>query len=365
MSQANMRRAAKCTTKSTNKSVTECSNECITEYVPECATKRATMRTLARALMVSASACVVANGARAQSYPTKALKIIVPFVPGGSSDIVARSVAVKLQTAIGQNVIVENRPGANGALAAEQVMRAPPDGYTIMIGSIGTFAINAALYPKLPYDPLKDLEPLTLAVTTPNVLIVNPQLPVKSVKDLTDYSRKNPGKLTWCSSGTGSSDHLSAELFKLRTKTFGPHVPYRGGAAAMADMMGGNVDASFQNLGAAVPHIRSGRLKALAVTSAVRTSVLPDTPTMIEAGMADFIVTSWQAFMAPKGLPKEIRDRLNTELVAALNSADLKERFALQGFDVVANKPDEFAQFQRQEIERWREVVKQKGLTPD
>lgn len=322
-------------------------------------------RALLRALGIGAAATLPYGTARSQAYPSKPIKIVVPFVPGGSSDIVARSVAAKLQTSTGQNVVVENRPGANGALAAEQVMRAPPDGYTFMVGSIGTFAINAALYPKLSYDPLKDLEPLTLAVVNPNVLIVKTQLPVNSVKELIDYARKNTGKLTWCSSGTGSSDHLSAELFKLRTNTFGPHVPYRGGAAAMADMMGGNVDASFQNLGAAVPHIRSGRLKALAVTSAKRAPALPDAPTMTEAGVPDFVVTSWQAFMAPRGLPPEVRTRLHAELVAALQSPDLKDRFAQQGFDVVGNTPEEFAAFQKKEIERWRVVVKQKGLTPD
>ncbi len=201
-----------------------------------------------------------------------------------------------MQLAIGQSVVVENRPGANGAVAAEQVMRSPADGYTFMVGS---------------------------------------------------------------------SDHLSAELFKLRTSTFGVHVPYRGGAAAMADLMGGNVDASFQNLGAAVPHIRSGRLKAIAVTSKLRVAVLPDVPTVIEGGLPGFVVTSWQAFMAPRGLPPDVRNKLHTELVAALNSSELKDRFALQGFDVVANKPEELAEFQRKEIEMWRDVVKQKGLTPD
>lgn len=303
--------------------------------------------------------------ALAQSFPTKPIRIIVPFVPGGSSDIVARSVAARMQTTIGQNVVVENRPGANGAVAAEYVMRSPADGYTFMVGSIGTFAINAALYPKLPYDPVKDLEPLTLAVTTPNALVVSPNFPARTLRELIEYARKNPGKLSWASSGTGSSDHLSAELFKLRTNTFGVHVPYRGGAAAMADLMGSNIDASFQNLGAAVPHIRSGRLRVLAVTSRNRVSQLPDTPTVIEGGIPDFVVTSWQAFMAPRGLPPDVRNKLNAELVAALNFPEVRDRFNNQGFDVVANKPEEFAEFQRKEIAMWREVVKQKGLTPE
>jgi tripartite-type tricarboxylate transporter receptor subunit TctC len=217
----------------------------------------------------------------------------------------------------------------------------------------------------LSYDPVKDLEPLTLAVMGPNVLIVAPNFPVNSVQELIAYAKKNPGKISYASSGNGSSDHLSAELFKLRTNTFGVHVPYRGGAAAMADMMGGNIEASFQNLGAAVPHIKSGRLRAIAVTSRARVSQLPSVPTMIESGVPDFVVTSWQGFMAPRGLPIEIRDRLYTELVAALTAPELKERFDLQGFEVVANKPSEFAEFQRKEIAMWRDVVKQKGLTGD
>ncbi len=313
--------------------------------------------------IAAAAALVVSPAAvRAQAYPSRPIRIVVPFVAGGSSDIVARTVAPKLQAALGQNIVVENKPGANGALAAEFVMRSPPDGYTFMVGSIGTFAINAALYAKLPYDPLKDLEPLTLAVTTPNVLVAHPSFPANSVKELIAYAKKNPGKVSYASSGTGSSDHLSAELFKLQTNTFGVHVPYRGGAAAMTDLMGGNVDASFQNLGAAIGHIRAGRLKALGVTSTERVRQLPDVPTVSEQGLPGFVVTSWQAFMAPRGLPRDVLTRLNAELVAALNAADVRERFAQMAFDVVANKPEEFADFQRKEIERWREVVKQKGL---
>jgi tripartite-type tricarboxylate transporter receptor subunit TctC len=302
---------------------------------------------------------------RAQAWPARPVRIVVPFVAGGSSDIVARSVGARMQANIGQTVVVENRPGANGAIAAEYVMRSPPDGYTLMVGSIGTFAINAALQPRLSYDPLKDLEPLTLAVTTPNVLVASPSLPVSDLKGLIDYARRNPGRLSYASSGTGSSDHLSAELFKLQTNTFGVHIPYRGGAAAMADLMGGNVDASFQNMGAAVPHIRAGRLKALAVTSEARRPQLPDTPTMIEQGVPGFVVTSWQAFMGPRGMPREIISRLHAELVAALNHAEVRSRFAQQGFDVVANRPEEYGEFQRREIERWREVVRRKGLTPE
>jgi tripartite-type tricarboxylate transporter receptor subunit TctC len=306
------------------------------------------------------------RAARAQSgWPSKPVRLVVPFVAGGSSDIVARSVQPRMQQALGQNVVVDNRPGANGAIAATEVARAPADGYTFMVGSIGVFAINAALYPKLPYDPAKDLEPLTLAVVTPNVLVAGGKFPADDVKSLVAYARKNPGRLSYASSGTGSSDHLSAELFKLQTDTFGVHIPYRGGAAAMADLIGGNVDVSFQNLGAAMGHIKAGRLKALGVTSEKRHPQLPDVPTVVEQGLPGFVVTSWQAFMAPRGLAPEIRARLHAELVAALSAPDVRERFATQGFDVVAGTPEQFSAFQREEIVRWTKVVKHKGVTPD
>lgn len=324
------------------------------------------IRIRALGALAAAATGLASRGARAQAaWPTKPIRLVVPFVAGGSSDIVARSVQPRMQAGLGQNVVVENKPGANGAIAAAEVARSPADGYVFMVGSIGTFAINPALYPKLPYDPVKELEPLTLAVVTPNVLVAGAKFPASNVRELVAYAKANPGRLSWASSGTGSSDHLSAELFKLQTGTFGVHIPYRGGAAAMADLIGGNVDASFQNLGAAMAHIRSGRLKALGVTSERRHPQLPEVPTVVEQGLPGFVVTSWQAFMAPRGLPADVRTRLLAELVGALNAADVRERFATQGFDVVANTPAQFAAFQRDEIARWTQVVRQKGLTPD
>jgi tripartite-type tricarboxylate transporter receptor subunit TctC len=319
---------------------------------------------------LGAAGALAATGAQAQTspvqaWPSRPVRLVVPFVAGGSSDIVARSVAARMQATIGQSVVVDNRPGANGGIAAAEVARAPADGYTFMVGSIGVFAINAALFPKLPYDPVKDLDPLTLAVVTPNVLVAGPKFPADDVKSLVEYARRNPGKLSWASSGTGSSDHLTAEIFKLQTSTFGVHIPYRGGAAAMSDMMGGNVDVSFQNLGAATAHIRSGRLKALGVTSERRHPQLPNVPTMVEQGYPQLVVTSWQAFMAPRGLPAAVRAKMHAEITAALNSAEVKDRLATLGFDVVANSPEQYAEFQRKEIARWSDVVKQKGLTPD
>ncbi|NBO05111.1 MAG: tripartite tricarboxylate transporter substrate binding protein, partial [Betaproteobacteria bacterium] len=251
--------------------------------------------------------------ANAQGYPSKPVKILVPFVAGGTSDIVARAVAQKLNEA-GYTTVVENRPGANGSIAAEALAKSPADGYTIMVGSIGVFSINMGLYRNPRYNVMKDFDPITVVIRTPNVLITPPGFPPNSLKEFVAYAKKNPGKISYGSSGSGSSDHLSAELFKQQTNTFGVHIPYRGGAAAQADIMAGQIEASFQNFGTVVPLIRAGKMKALAVTSAERMPQLPNVPTMIESGIAGFEVTSWQAVAAPKGIPKEILAKLHADI---------------------------------------------------
>jgi tripartite-type tricarboxylate transporter receptor subunit TctC len=301
----------------------------------------------------------------AQSWPNRPVRMLVPFVAGGSSDIVGRAVAIRMQEAIGQTVIVDNRPGANGGIAGQMLAKAVPDGYTIMVGSIGVFAINVALYKDLAYDPLRDYDLLTVAVRNPNVLIVSQKVAAGSVKDLIGLVQKNPGKLTFVSSGTGSSDHLSAELFWQRTNTTGIHVPYKGGAAAMADMIGGQVDASFQNLGAATGHIKAGRLRALAVTGAARSPQLPDVPTMLELGFPGFEVYSWQAFAAPRGLPKDVRGRLEASVVGALKLPQVRQAMDELGFEVVANTGAQFEVFLKGEIARWRQVVQTANIKPD
>lgn len=315
--------------------------------------------------LVAASCAVFAQGAFAQGYPNRPIRVLVPFVAGGSSDIIARSIGSKFQELLGQTAVVDNRPGANGGIAAAMLAKAPADGYTILVGSIGVFSINPALYKDLQYDPVRDFAPLSLAVTTPNVLIVRTSLAVNNVKELIDYARKNVGRVSYSSSGIGSSDHLSAELFKQMTSTFGVHIPYRGGAAAMADMIGGNNDASFQNLGAASTHVKAGKLRALAVTSRTRSPLMPDVPTMIEAGLAGFEVTSWQAVAAPKDTPREIVATLNGAIVKALRAADVQERMRNIGFDVVAGTPEQFGEFMRAEIARWRKVVETSGIKPE
>ncbi len=315
--------------------------------------------------MMAVSLASVVDLALAQSWPTRPIRLMVPFVAGGSSDIVARAVGVRMQESLGQTVIVDNRPGANGAIAAQLLSKANPDGYTFMVGSIGVFAINVALFKDLSYDPLRDFDLLTVAVRTPNVLITSQKVSATSVKELVGLLQKNPGKLTFVSSGTGSSDHLSAELFWQRTNTTGIHVPYKGGAAAMADMIGGQVDASFQNLGAATGHIKAGRLRALAVTGDRRAPQLPDVPTMIELGFGGFEVYSWQAFTAPRGLPKDVRNRLEGAIVAALKLPQLRQSMDDLGFEVVANSSAQFETFLKAEIARWRQVVQTANVKPD
>jgi tripartite-type tricarboxylate transporter receptor subunit TctC len=286
-------------------------------------------------------------------------------VAGGSSDIVGRAAAARMPELVGQPVVVENRPGANGAIAGQLLARAAPDGYTFMVGSIGVFAINVALFKDLPYDPLRDYDLLTVAVRNPNVLVASSRVPAATVKDLVGWLKANPGKATFVSSGTGSSDHLSAELFWQRTGTTGIHVPYKGGAAAMADMVGGQVDLSFQNLGAAANHIKAGRLRALALTGDRRAPQFPDVPTMIESGLPGFEVYSWQAFAAPRGLPAEVRNRLEGAVIGAMRTPQVREQMDQIGFEVVAGTGSQFEAFLRQEISRWRQVVQTGNIKAD
>ena len=302
--------------------------------------------------------------AGAQTFPSKPIRVVIPFVAGGSSDIVGRAIASKFQEILGQPGVVENKPGANGAIAAEFVAKAEPDGHTILVGSIGVFSINSALFKDLRYAP-RDFAPVTLAVTTPNVLITRPDLPAGSMKELVEYAKKNPGKLSYCSSGTGSSDHLTGELWKQGSNLFAVHVPYRGGAACQTDIMGSQVDISFQNLGAVTNYIRANRMKALAVTAATRHPQLPNVPTVVEAGFPGLVVTSWQAVAAPAKTPREIVAKLNDASVRALRSPEIRERMTQIGFDVVASTPEEFGKLMNEEVKRWTAVVQRGGIRPD
>jgi tripartite-type tricarboxylate transporter receptor subunit TctC len=316
-------------------------------------------------LLVACVAATLALGAHAQTWPAKPIRIIIPFVAGGSSDIVGRAIGAKFQELLGQPAVVENKPGANGAIAAEFVAKSDPDGYTILVGSIGVFSINAALFKDLRYNPVRDFAPITLAVTTPNVLITKPELKAGSLKELVAFAKQHPGKLSYCSSGTGSSDHLTAELLKQMSGTDALHVPYKGGAACQTDIMGNQVDFSFQNLGAVTSYIKGGRMKALAVTAAKRHPQLPDVPSVREAGFADLVVTSWQAAAAPAKTPRDVVARLNQATVKALRSPEVTERMKQIGFDVVAGTPEEFGKFMQQELDRWTKVVQRGGIKPE
>jgi tripartite-type tricarboxylate transporter receptor subunit TctC len=313
-------------------------------------------------LLVACCAATLSFGAQAQAWPAKPIHIVIPFVAGGSSDIVGRAIGAKFQELLGQPAVVENRPGANGAIAAEFVAKSEPDGYTILVGSIGVFSINAALFKDLRYNPVRDFAPITLAVTTPNVLITKPELKASSLKELVAFAKQNPGKLSYCSSGTGSSDHLTAELLKQMSGTDSVHVPYKGGAACKTDIMGNQVDFSFQNLGAVTNYIKGGRMKALAVTAGKRHPQLPEVPAAGETGFPELVVTSWQAAAAPAKTSREIVAKLNEATVKALRSPDVSERMKQIGFDVVAGTPEEFGRFMQQEVERWTKVVQRGGI---
>src|SRR5262245_27104295 len=317
-----------------------------------------------RALVVLTLAAVFAGTAYAE-YPERNVTVVVPFPPGGASDVTARLTGNKLAERLGKSIIIENRAGANGGLGATGVKSAVPDGYTLLIGSIGVYAINPALYKNLKYDPLKDFDLLSLLVRTPNVLVTGPDFPVNSAGDLIAHLKKNPNQVTFASSGIGSSDHLTAALFWQKTGTSGVHVPYKGGGPAINDLMGGHANASFQNLVAVAQHITAGKLKALAVTGEKRPAAQPDVPTAAETGIDDPVVYSWQAAAAPNGLPADIRAKLESEIAAAVNSPDAKKQFNDIGFDVVASNGAQFADFLVGETQRWKKVVEAGNITAD
>ena len=324
------------------------------------------MRTQAiGALAVLALAGISAAPVYAADYPERNITVVVPFPPGGASDVTARLVSNKLSERIGKSVIIENRAGANGGLGAAGVKSAAPDGYTLLIGSIGVYAINPSLYKYLKYDPLKDFDLLSLLVRTPNVLVANPNFPVNSAADLIAYLKKNQNQVTFASSGVGSSDHLTAALFWEKTGTTGVHVPYKGGGPAINDLMGGHANVSFQNLGAVAQHIKAGKLKALAVTGDKRAAALPNVPTAAEAGIPDLVVYSWQAAAAPKGLTADVRTKLESEFAAAVNSPDVKKQFNDMGFDVVGTNGAQFVEFLASETQRWKKVIDAGNISVD
>lgn len=304
--------------------------------------------------------------AHAQAWPAgKAVTLVVPFPPGGSTDLIARTLAGKLPEKLGGGtVIVDNKAGATGTIGATQVTRAQPDGYTLLVSSLGPFVIAPHLI-KVPYDPLKDLDPLTIAVQAPNVLVVPAASPHKTLADVIAYEKANPGKMTFASSGNGSSDHLTAELFWLQTGTTGIHVPYKGGGPVMTDLLGNQVDSSFMNINTAMPQILGGKLRALAITSEKRSALLPNVPTLQESGIKDANVYSWQAIAAPKGLPADVKQKLHAAIVASLNDPAVKPKLLELGFEIVANTPEEFAVYQASEHARWGKLISSRNIKAD
>ena len=292
------------------------------------------------------------------------IKIIVPFPAGGASDQIGRIMAKAIQDELKVTVVVENRSGANGGVGAAVVAKAPPDGYTLLVGSIGVFAINAGLYSKLPYDPLKDFAPISVLVSTPNVLVVPANSKFNTAQELAAFIKANPGKLSYASSGAGSSDHLTAELYKKAVGGFAVHIPYRGGAPAMQDIIAGQADFMFSNLGPAMPFIKAGRMKALMLTAGKPTPLLPDLPIAARTGAA-IEVTSWQAVAAPAGTPAAIVARLGEIAKKGMAAQDVRDRMASQAFDIVASTPAEFNDFLRQEVARWKLAVKESGAGLD
>lgn len=308
-------------------------------------------------ILTSLSLCLAALAVNAQAWPDKPVTLVVPFPPGGSTDQVARAVGPKLTEKFKQSFLIDNKAGATGTIGAAFVKRAAPDGYTFLVTSLGPLVIVPHLLKGMQYDALKDFDLVTVAVQSANVLVVPANSPHKSVADVIAFEKANPGKMTFASAGNGSSDHLTAELFWQQTGTTGIHVPYKGGAPAQTDVMGGQVDASFQNLNAVAQYIKGGKMRALAITSAKRSPVLPDVPTLAEAGVKNVEVTSWQAIVAPKGLPPAVLEKAHSAFVEALNDPKVKEQFTSIGFEMVANTPAQFAAFQQAEYARWKKVI--------
>jgi tripartite-type tricarboxylate transporter receptor subunit TctC len=325
-----------------------------------------------RDLLILAFAGIIATGAlaqgaaerTAQAYPARPIHLVVPFPPGGSTDILARALALKLAEGFAQAVIIDNRPGAGGSIGAEAAARAAPDGHTIMMGHLGTLAVNPAIYKNLPYDPVKSFAPVALMAMVPSVLVVNPQVPAHSAAELVAYARANPGKLTYGSAGSGSTSHLTTEYFKLATGTDILHVPYKGIGPMLTDLISGQLSLGFNGAPAVMAHVNSGRLRALAVTGAKRLPSLPRIPTLDEAGVKGFDASGWYGIVAPAGTPAEIVLRLNSEIRRIMQTPELRARLDAEGAIPAAGSPQEFGAFIASEIARWGAVLKRAGIEP-
>jgi tripartite-type tricarboxylate transporter receptor subunit TctC len=312
-------------------------------------------------LALAAAATVNAFAA----YPDKTVTLVVPFPPGGSTDMIARVIGQKLSEKFHQSFIVDNKAGATGTIGAAIVKRAPADGYTLFVSSLGPFVIAPHLIKGVQYNALKDFDPITILVQSANVLCVPASSPDKSVADLLAHLKRDPGKVSFASSGSGSSDHLSAELFWQQTHTEGIHVPYKGGGPAITDLMGGQVNAAFVNINSILPQIKAGKVRALAISSEKRSPLLPDVPTLAEQGVKGAEVESWQAVAAPKGIPADVKAKLHEAIVAALNDPTVKPKLLDLGFEIVGDTPDHFAKYQAAEYERWKKLIETRKISAD
>ena len=308
------------------------------------------------------AATLVAAGALAQGYPTKPVRIVAPFAPGSTIDIIGRLIAPKLSEALGQPVLVENRPGAGGMVGLDAVAKAPPDGHVTAIGALGPLAMNPALYPKTPFDPVRDFAPVTLLATGPVVIAVHPSVPARNVKELVELARRNPGKLNFGSPGVGTSPHLTGELVKMLTKTDIVHVPYKGNAEALTDLISGRVSIVYTGVPPVVPLAKAGRVRLIATTGRARIAGLPDVPTIAEAGLPGAQVLIWYGIVAPAATPRDVVARLNREIVRLMQSPEMKERFAQQGIDPETSTPEQFGKLVAEEYARWTKVIRASGI---
>jgi len=322
------------------------------------------MKCIARLAAIALFA-LTAVAARGDTFPSRPIRIVVPFAAGGATDLIARVVGQKLTESMGQAVVVENRPGASGMIGADLVAKAPPDGYTLLMASTAEIAINPSLYSKMSYDPQKDLAPITLAGVTPLILVVNPASPLHSVADIVKEAKAHPGTISFASAGNGSVQHLSGELVKVLTSTDMVHVPYKGAAPALTDVLSGQVTMFFSGMPPAMPHVKSGKLRALAVTTPKRSPAAPDVPTMAEAGVQGFDISNWFGLLAPAGTPPGILDKLHGEAVKALMQPAVKERLAEQGAEVVADSREHFGAFIKAEADKYAKLIKVSGAKAD
>jgi tripartite-type tricarboxylate transporter receptor subunit TctC len=324
------------------------------------------MRGITRRALGAGTLALLAAPASAQNFPTRPIRIVVPFPPGGSTDLLARRVAERLTVALGQTVLVENRPGAGGTTGADLVAKSAPDGHTLLTGVTGSNAIAASLFPNLPYDPVRDFAPVARLVSAPLILVVNAQNPARDLAGYIAAARANEASpITYATPGNGTSMHLAGELFAQTARVRLTHVPYRGSAQAMTDLMSGQVQSAFADFLVSLPHVQSGALRPIAVTSRERHPLLPNVPTVAEAGLPGFEATSWQGLFAPAGTPAAVIARLHAEVAAALAAPEIRAPFAQQGFIVDAGDPAEFAAFIRAEVSKWREVVRAGNIRPD